>query len=231
MIIRTLIALAALTFASQASAIRAMSVLTIHAEDPAGYVKWSQESGPAIGKSVGADAAGVCRATAGYSAPGELYYWHTFRNQAEALSADTYNDTVMNELKKLDVERTVSQADAFSLVMAQQLILAEGDSFSNWNLVIHTDDAVLYQQQLNRINDAASENGFEDVSLTAYSFLTSDQAGNLLVIVQAPTPKRLGAFMDQLNSGWMAPIMSGLAGIRHYVSGVIMNCKVVYVAS
>lgn len=198
------------------------------------HTTWSNQQGlggPAIGESVGADAAGICRATAGYAAPGEFYYWHTFRDQATALSAGTDNDTVRQELGKLKTERTVSHADALGLVMAQQLILAEGDTFANWNLVIQTEDEALYRQQLNKINDVASENNFADVSLTAYSFLTGDQAGNLLVVVQAPTARRLGEFLDQLNSGWLAPIMSGLAGIRSYVSGVTMNCTVVYVAS
>ena len=44
---RTLLAGAALTFATQVSATPAMSVVTVNTEDPVAYMEWAQKNGPA----------------------------------------------------------------------------------------------------------------------------------------------------------------------------------------
>ena len=227
---RTILAGAALTVAAQVSATPSMSVATINTEDPIAYLEWAQENGPAIGKAIEATAGGVCIAIAGFYAPGEVYYWHTFRDHASAMGASIYNEAVRKETRKLKLERTVSRSDLFSLVMAEELLLDVGDTHSNWNLVISTDDPQLYKNQLNRITDEATKRGFGDVSLSAHAYLAGEDAGDLLVMVRAPSKNRLGNILDQLNSDWMAPIMSGLSDIREYQRGFLTNCTVTYVA-
>lgn len=225
---KTILAAVSLTITAQVSATPAMSVLTINTQDPMAYMNWAQKSGPAIGKAIAASTGGVCAATAGYYAPGELYYWHIFPDQATGLAASIYNETVQQELSKLDVERSVPRADAYRVVMGRPAAFDEGDTFSNWNLVVATEEPARYMEHLARINTAASENGFEDVSLAAYTYLTGEEAGNFLVVVQAPNEKRLGAFLDQMDSEWMSPIMADIAKIRTYRRGFTMNCTVVY---
>ena len=88
----------------------AMSVLTVNSKDPAGYMKWVQKSGPAIG---------VCFPSAGYYGPGELYYWHLFNDHATALGSEQYNPTVIAELKKLKGKRKVSRGDAYRVLLAE----------------------------------------------------------------------------------------------------------------
>ena len=228
---RALLAIATLLIAAKAAATApAMSVVTVNSEDPLGYLKWAKSSGPAIGEAIGATVGGVCVADAGYYAPGELYYWHAFSSHASAVGASIYNETVRKEVSKLDVQRTATRSDFFSQVMAEELINEVGETYATWNLVISTDDTGLYKQQLGRINDVATENGFGDVSLGAYSYLTGENAGDLLVVVRGPTKKRVGQFLDQLNSDWMAPIMSDLASIRSYQRGFITTCTVTFVA-
>ncbi len=227
---KALLAAALSSIAMQASATPAMSVVTINTEDPIGYLKWAQSSGPAIGRAIGATVGGVCISDAGFYAPGELYYWHLFRDHASAMGASVYNESVREEAKKLKVQRTVSESDVLSLVVGEEPLGFEvGDTFSNWNLVISTDDPGLYEQQLYRINDAASENSFGDISVSAQSYLTGENAGNLLVQVSAPTNTRLGEFLDHIDSDWIAPIMAGLSGIRTYERGFMINCTVTFV--
>jgi hypothetical protein len=137
---------------------------------------------------------------------------------------------VRNEVKKLEVERTVTRSDFLSLVMAEELINEVGEVFATWNLLISTEDTGKYKQQLDRINDVATEFGFGDVSLAAYSYLTGEHAGDLLVVVRGPTNQRLGRFLDQLNSDWMTPIMADLASIRSYQRGFMTTCTVTYIA-
>ena len=227
---KTLLAAIALTITAQASATPAMSVVTINTEDPIAYQKWAMKSGPTIGRAIDATLGGVCIADAGFNAPGELYYWHLFRDHASALGASVYNETVQNEASKLKSKRTVSESDLLSLVVGEEpLGLEVGDTFSNWDLVISTKDPALYEQQLYRINDAASENGFGDITVSAQSYLTGENVGNMLVQVSAPTTTRLGEFLDQIDSDWIAPIMAGLSGIRSYQRGFMINCTVTYV--
>ena len=225
----TILAGAALTIAAQVSATPSMSVVTVNTEDPVAYLEWARKSGPDIGKAIEATAGGVCISIAGFYSPGEVYYWHTFRDHASAMGASIYNEAVRKETRKLKLERTVSRSDLFSLVMAEELLLDVGDTHSNWNLVISTDDPQLYKNQLNRITDEATKRGFGDVSLSAHAFLAGEDAGDLLVMVRAPSKNRLGNILDQLNSDWMAPIMSGLSDIREYERGFLTNCTVTYV--
>lgn len=225
---KTILAAVSLTITAQVSATPAMSVLTINTQDRMAYMNWAQKSGPAIGKAIAASTGGVCAATAGYYAPGELYYWHIFPDHATGLAGSIYNETVQQELSKLDVERSVPRADALRVVMGRPAAFDEGDTFSNWNLVVATEEPARYMEQLARINTAASENGFEDVSLAAYAYLTGEEAGNFLVVAQAPNEKRLGAFLDQMDSEWMSPIMADVSKIRSYRRGFTMNCTVVY---
>lgn len=227
---KTKIMLAAISLAltAQVSAAPAMSVFTINADDPMGYMKWAEKSGPAIGKAIDASLGGVCAATAGYYAPGELYYWHIFPDHATAMAASIYNESVQKELGKLDVRRSAARADAYRVVLGEPADLEEGDTFSNWNIVVATDEPERYVEQVAKINAAADENGFEDASLAVYAYLTGEEAGNMLVVVQAPSENRLGAFLDQMDSQWLAPIMADLSEIRTYRRGFMMNCTVVY---
>jgi hypothetical protein len=224
-----LLAIVALIFASQAGARPAMSIITVNAEDPLEYVEWAKRSGPAIGETINAMEGGVCVADAGFYGPGELYFFHIFRDHASAVGASMYNEGVRKETKKLKVKRTVTRSDFLSFVMAEELINDVGEVFSTWNLLISTEDEGLYKQQLDRINDVASEFGFGDVSLAAYSYLTGEQAGDLLVVVRGPNNRRLGEFLDQLNSDWMTPIMRDLASIRSYQRGFMTTCTVTYI--
>ena len=52
----------------------AMNVLTINTPDPMSDLQWVKGSGQAIGDSINAVGGGVCLPSAGYFAPGEIYY-------------------------------------------------------------------------------------------------------------------------------------------------------------
>ncbi len=227
---RAVLAGAALLFSTQTLATPAMSVVTVNTEDPVGYMAWAQKNGAAIGNAIEATAGGVCLSIAGFYEPGEVYYWHTFKDHASAMGASIYNEGVLEQASKLRVKRTISRSDSLSLHFSEELLLDVGDTHSNWNLVISTDDVQSYEEKLTRINDEATKRGFEDVSLSIHGFLTGEDAGKLLVMVRAPSKERLGNFLDQLDSDWMAPMMSGLSGIRTYERALLTNCTVTFVA-
>ena len=75
-------------------------------------------------------------ASGGYYKPGELYYWHLFDSHASAMGANSYNKTVMGELKKLPVDRVVNRSDVYAVVMPSEGSYKRGDTFANWNVVV-----------------------------------------------------------------------------------------------
>ena len=206
----------------------AMSVLTVNTKDPAAYLQWVQGSGEAIAESIDAAVGGICVPSAGFYGPGELYYWHLFGDHATALGSEQYNPIVMKELNKLKADRVVSRGDAYSVVYAEPGDYAVGDTFSNWNIVISSDDQAQYLKELARMSAAADENGFSDIRFAVYSYLSGENAGKLMAVVQAPNGNRLGAMLDALESDWASAILGNMAKVRHYEHGFTMNCSVVY---
>ena len=216
--------------AGQAWSRAAMNVLTINTKDPMSYMQWVKGSGAAIGASINAAVGGVCLPSGGYYGPGEIYYWHLFGDHATAMGAEQYNPTVMAELKKLKAERVVSRGDAYSVLMAEPGSYQVGETFANWNIVISTDDPAQYISEVTRMSAAADENGFSDIRFTVYSYLTGENAGKLMAVLQAPNGNRLGAMLDELEQPWAATILDDMAKIRRYDHGFTMNCQVVYAA-
>jgi len=208
----------------------AMNVLTINTKDPMSYMQWVKGSGPAIGESIGAAVGGVCLPSAGYYGPGEIYYWHLFGDHATAMGAEQYNPTVMAELKKLEAQRVVSRGDAYSVLMAEPGAYQVGETFANWNVVVSTQDPAGYISEVKRMSAAADENGFSDIRFTVYTYLTGENAGKLMAVIQAPNGNRLGAMLDELEEEWAATILGDMASIRRYDHGFTMNCEVVYAA-
>ena len=216
--------------AGQAWSRPAMSVLTVNTKNPAAYLQWVQGSGEAIAESIDAAVGGICVPSAGFYGPGELYYWHLFGDHATALGSEQYNPTVMKELKKLQVDRVVSRGDAYSVVMAEQGEYKVGDTFANWNIVISSDNQAQYLREVARMSAAADENGFSDIRFTVYSYLSGENAGKLMTVVEAPNGIRLGAMLDELESDWASVILGDMAKVRQYEHGFTMNCRVVYAA-
>ena len=77
---------------------------------------------------------------------------------------------------------------------------------------------------------AADENGFSDIRFTVYSYLSGENAGKLMAVVEAPSGNRLGAMLDALESDWASAILGDMAKVRRYEHGFTMNCRVVYAA-
>jgi hypothetical protein len=75
------------------------------------------------------------------------------------------------------------------------------------------------------MEEAASENGFGDITVALWGSVTSgDRAGTVMASVQAPTSERLGAFFDQRDSSWMTEAMSTFDSIRTPVVDFMMQC-------
>ena len=136
----------------------------------------------------------------------------------------------MGELNKLPVDRVVNRRNVYAVVMPSEDSYKRGDTFANWNVVVETNQPAAYMSGLQRMQAAAAANGIGDISFTGYSYQTGPEAGNMMIVVQGPSGARVGAFLDQTNSSWGAPIMAELSGMRKLKHGFTMNCEVVYSA-
>ena len=140
------------------------------------------------------------------------------------------NLIIQQELKKLKAQRVVSRGDAYSVLMAEPGAYQVGETFANWNIVVSTRDSAGYVSEVKRMSAAADENGFSDIRFTVYTYLTGENAGKLMAVIQAPNGNRLGAMLDELEEEWAATILGDMAKIRRYDHGFTMNCEVVYAA-
>jgi len=77
---------------------------------------------------------------------------------------------------------------------------------------------------------AADENGFSDIRFIIYSYLSGENAGKLMAVVEAPSGNRLGAMLDAPESDGASAILGDMAKVRRYEQGFTMNCRVVYAA-
>ena len=80
---------------------------------------------------MGAGVGGICLASGGYYKPCELYYRHLFDSHALAMSANSYNETVKSELKKLPADRVVSRSNVYAVVIPSEGTYKQGDTFAN----------------------------------------------------------------------------------------------------
>ena len=105
-----------------------------------------------------------------------------------------------------------------------------GQTFANWNIVVSTRDPSEYVNAVRRMSAAASENGFSDIRFTVYSYLTGENAGKLMAVIEAPDGNRLGAMLDALERDWAATVLDDMVRIRRYDHGSTMNCEVVQIS-
>ena len=103
-----------------------------------------------------------------------------------------------------------------------------GQTFANYNINVKTKNPNGYLQALAEFQTAAQANGYEDITLEAYQINTGDYTGQIMVVIQAPTPQRLGAFLDSSNESWRQSLNNRIVKLRYLKRGFIMNCEVNY---
>ena len=136
---------------------------------------------------------------------------------------------VQRAIRKIASKREVTRRDLMFAIKGGE-VGGPGTSTANYNLISSTNDVSGYASALTRMEDAAANNGFDDISVALYGSVTSgDRAGTVMASVQAPTSERLGAFFDQRNSAWMTQAMSEFNSIRTPVIDFMMTCTVLSV--
>ena len=210
------------------AAVPAMSVFTINTSDPVGYLAWARGSGPALAKINNVVSSGVCQPGYGAEEFGDMYYWSLFENHADSISGDLTDPVYAREIAKIASKRTIRETDHYSVLTEGSGAFETGQTFANYNINVKTKNPNGYLQALAEFQTAAQANGYEDITLEAYQINTGDYTGQIMVVIQAPTSQRLGAFLDSSNESWRQSLNNRIVKLRYLKRGFIMNCEVNY---
>ena len=205
----------------------ALQVVTVNTEDAMAYVSWAQRAAPVFAKiNALPGAIGTCLPGAGAEEEGDAYWWSLAPSHASLLTGSPRDPAVLKEVEKVEDIRTVRERDIWSVVKSSDRVLAAGDTYAAWNILVETDSPAEYLSVLDSLEAAYHSNGFDDVHIAAYRVNTGDNSGNIMVSSSAPTPERIGAVMDALEEPWAQESMMQFEGMRKWVRGTTLQCQV-----
>ncbi len=190
-----------LIFSTQLIAGPAMNVITINTADALAYNKWLEKSTPTFDAARGelVAASGICSPISG----------------AEAIA-------------RISSKRSVVKRAIFEVIKPGKTPYKAGETNAQYNLLSRPNDVSQYIQTIAAMEAAAAENGFEDIQMVVFEgFGAGDWARMVMASVQAPSVERLGAFLDEMRSPWMAESMSAFPSLRTPVHDWQLQCRTI----
>ena len=89
---------------------------------------------------------------------------------------------VQRAIRKIASKREVTRRDMMFAIKGGE-VGGPGTSTANYNLISSTDDVSGYASALTRMENAAADNGFDDISVALYGSVTSgDRAGTVMAL-------------------------------------------------
>ena len=129
-----------------------------------------------------AGAIGACAPIQGAERDGDAYSFTTAASHESLFSGDATNPTVANEIAEVESTRDVHNRDLLTVLKPGSALGAA----AAWNLLIKTDDPTGYVEAIGGLEAASRDNGFVDITLSAFRFNTGERAGLLMASVSAP---------------------------------------------
>ena len=205
----------------------ALQVVTVNTDDAMAYVSWAESAAPVFAKINNLPGAiGTCLPGAGAEEEGDAYWWSIAQSHANLLTGSARDPAILKEVEKVADIRTVRERDIWSVLKSSDRVLAAGDTYAAWNILVETDSVAEYVSVLNALEAAYHTNGFDDIHIAAYRVNTGDYSGNIMVSSSAATPARVGAMMDALEEPWAQESMTQFEGMRKWVRGTTLQCQV-----
>ena len=214
-----------------ATATPAMNVYTINTADQVAYHDWIRDSGPVVGKSLGAHVVGVCTPHVGAVKDKDLYVYMLTDTLATALHGLPGNETLKTELAKLKSGREVRAKQLFSVVKAQStLVLKAGEKHAIWSTLVRTKNMEAFVTAISGMEKAFHKNGFDDIGISVFRGLSGRMTGMGRVSVVAPNSRRLGEAFDALTEErWAKRPYRSVKSKRKLIHSVGGSCETVYV--
>ena len=205
----------------------ALQVVTVNTDDAMAYVSRAESAAPVFAKINNLPGAiGTCLPGAGAEEEGDAYWWSIAQSHADLLTGSARDPAILKEVEKVADIRTVRERDIWSVLKSSDRVLAAGDTYAAWNILVETDSVAEYVSVLNALEAAYHTNGFDDIHIAAYRVNTGDYSGNIMVSSSAATPARVGAMMDALEEPWAQESMTQFEGMRKWVRGTTLQCQV-----
>ena len=209
----------------------AMTVYTINTADHVAYHDWVRDSGPVVGKSLGAHVVGVCTPHVGAVKDKDLYVYMLTDTLASALDGLPGNETLKTELAKLKSGREVRTKQLFSAVKTQSaLVLKAGEKHAIWSTLVRTKNMEAFATAISGMEKAFHKNGFEDIGISVFRGHSGRMTGMGRVSVVAPNSRRLGEAFDALTEErWAKSAYRSVKSERKLIRSVGGACETVYV--
>ncbi len=217
-------------FATTAMAQPGLSVFTINTDDATGYLKWLTESTPTFVDAWGDSvvSSGICSPISGSEDDGDHYVWNISPSMTATLAANdrAFNDEAsLKAISKISNKREIKRRDIYNVVKPSNNSYKTGTTLAQYNLLSRPNDMSKYIQTIQAMENAASENGFDDIEFVVFEgFGAGDWSRMAMASIQAPSIERLGAFMDARQSDWMAESMSAFPSMRTPVRDWFLLC-------
>ena len=175
---------------------------------------------------------GVCVPTFGAEEEGDVYVYAIAQDFESLMTIDLTSPVTAREIAKIAPHRTVKARDLWSSVRRSPNVnINAGDTFSMLTLAVSTGQPDMYLTQLEAMEDGMHEAGHRDVNFLVAQVMTGEFCNHLRVRMMAPTPERLGAAMDTMQTAtWARIIINNLASIRTVSQQMTINCHSYVVA-
>lgn len=217
---------------SFASAEGGLSVITINTDNPSEYVDWLKKSTPIFADTWGDNVAssGICTPISGGEREGNHYVWSLSPSLAATMASVPGSDASVDKaVKKISKKRTVERRDVYEVIKITSQVNVAGQLTAQYNLLSTPSSVSAYVEAVTAMETAAAKNGFSDVEIAVFQASgAGDRAGMVMASVQAPSTQRLGDFLSQRNSGWMAEAMKDFPSLRKSEHDWLLNCEVIH---
>ena len=178
-------------FATTAIAQPGLSVFTINTDDAAGYLKWLTESTPTFVDAWGDSvvSSGICSPISGGENDGDHYVWNISPSMTATLAANdrAFNDEAsLKAISKISKKREIKRRDIYNVVKPSNSSYSAGVTLAQYNLLSRPNDMSKYIQTIQAMENAASENGFDDIEFVVFEgFGAGDWSRMAMASIQA----------------------------------------------
>ena len=211
-----------------------LGVITITTDDPVKYMKWITNAVPVFKEAWGDNvvAFGICSPSSGAEKIGEHVIWNVSPSLSVGYASSNavyQHAPSVREIQKIARSRTVERRDTWGIIKNTVRVYGVGETTAQYNFMSTPDSTQDYLKAIEVMETAAAENGFSDIEVALFEAAgAGDRAGMVIASVQAPNLARLGAFMDERWSSWMADSMKSFPTLRTAEHEWVQTCTTLY---
>ena len=210
----------------------ALTILNLVADSPEEYAA-SQRENVEIFEDLGITLAGACTAVSGNDSIGEMQFFSFLPSVADAFSMW---ETMATSPAIREIQDDYSSSRKLLNNETWQIVNGyEGELMETWAtrvVEVNPTNSAAYINAIYSLEKAYYENGFDDIEFDIYQPIASGAQSAYIVVVVAPSLRRLGEIFDVLSSeSWAQEAYSLVTSSRpSLTSDKAYLCQQVYSA-